>query len=386
MLRKLVKSSLNYITSNNYLTLNYIELHSSKVLENVDYIKSINPGFSIMTVLKANAYGHGLLEVAKILNKSDVSFIAVDGYFEAAKVRDISNHKILVMGYVKPENVKLIDIKKCSFVIQDIDGLKAISKINKKVSIHIELNTGMNRLGLNRDELEEYLDYLDNNPKIELGGIMSHLADADNGNSDLFTQNQVELFDSLVEKIMKRGFKPKYIHLAQTAGSTKVKSRYANTIRLGIGLYGINPLSYKDPSYKKLNKLQPILDFKSTIIKSVNLNKGDKVSYNGIFTANKSMRIGILPVGYYEGIPRELSDKGYITVGNKPYKIVGRVCMNHTMIDITDSELDVNSIVTIFSSNPELPNSINKISSNFNLFSYTLVTGISSSVKRVTID
>jgi alanine racemase len=385
MLRKLVKKSLSHLSTNNYQTLNHIELSQTNTLSNVELLASEHPGYSIITVLKANAYGHGLIEMTKILNKAKLSFIAIDGYFEAAKIRDISKHKLLVMGYIKPDNMKLIDTKRCSFVIQDIAGLSALAKLKKPVHVHMELNTGMNRLGLAHHEIPGYLKFLKTHPNLILEGVMTHLADADNERSDSFNDAQVAQFDKTVEEILSAGFSPDYIHIAQTAGSTKANSKYANAIRLGIGLYGINPLSISDAKFSSLNKLKPVLQLQSTIIKCIDLKKGDRVSYNGIFTAPKSMRIGILPLGYYEGIPRELSNKGMVSYASKPLKIVGRVCMNHTMIDITDTNLEVGSEITVLNADKSMPNSVAQISLKYDLFSYTLATGLSSSVRRIVV-
>jgi len=382
MLRRIVKKSIDLISSNNYLTLNNIYINSSRVLNNLAVVQKLNSKNTIIPVLKANAYGHGLIEITKILNEADVSFIAVDGYFEAAKIRDITNHKILVMGYILPANMKLIDIKKCSFVIQDIDGLAALSKLDKPVNIHLELNTGMNRLGLNNSEINQFLNYIEKHTNLILEGVMTHLADADNEYDDSYTKNQFIKFDREVENIIKRGFKPKYIHIAQTAGSVKAISKYANAIRLGIGLYGLNPLGPKDNNFNRLNELQPVLELRSTIIKCVELEKGDRVSYNGIFTAPKKMRIGILPIGYYEGIPRNLSNRGFVTYKKTKQNIVGRVCMNHTMIDLTDSMAKINNEVVIISNDKTADNSVINLCQKFDLFSYTLVTGLSNSVRR----
>jgi alanine racemase len=311
--------------------------------------------------------------------------MAVDGYFEAAKIRDITNHKILVLGYIKPENSKLLDTKKCSFVVQDIKMLMSLGKLHRPVNVHLELNTGMNRLGLAPNELENYLNVLSSHKSLTLEGVMTHLADADNEASDEFTDQQTRLFDKAVESIFGMGFKPKYIHIAQTAGSTKVNSKYANSMRIGIGIYGINPLSLADRHHKDLEGLSPVLDLKSTVIKVIDLKPGDRVSYNGIFTAPEQMRIGVLPLGYYEGIPRELSDKGVITFGDEVLSIVGRVCMDHTMIDLSDSKVDVGSVVTVISSEPDRPNSIEQICKNFGLFSYSLMTGLSNSTRRIIV-
>ena len=365
-----------------YETLNRIDLNRESALYNVELIQAEHPGSGIIPVLKSNAYGHGLREMAEILNGADCLFLAVDGYFEAGKIRYLTRHRVLVLGYILPQNVHLLDTDRCSFVVQDIAGLEAFGTLQRTVRVHLELNTGMNRLGLQPDELDSYLSALKRFPNLELEGVLSHLADADNEDDDSFTRAQVAQFDSLVEKILAAGFRPRVIHIAQTAGSTKARSRFANAIRLGIGLYGINPLAPKDEHASDLGGLRPVLQLRSTIVKTIDLRRGDRVSYNGIFTASKPMRIGVLPLGYYEGVSRELSNKGVVTNGDEVLPIVGRVCMNHTMIDLRGSNLQVGDTVTVISADPTQPNSIRGLSAAHQLFPYALLTGISSSIRR----
>lgn len=365
-----------------YRTLNWIELHRTAVLHNVATIQHQHADMSIIPVLKANAYGHGIRELAKILNDAPCRLLAVDGYFEAGKIRHLTKHHILVLGYIRPENARLLDTRRCSFVVQDRAGLEAFGRLRRRVRVHLELNTGMNRLGLAADELHGYLDTLGRYPNLELEGVMTHLADADNPDDDTVTTQQVGRFDAQVEAIIARGFRPNIIHIAQTAGSTKAHSMHANALRLGIGLYGISPLSEHDPHAHELAHLLPVLELKSTIIKTITLEPGDRVSYNGIFTASQRMRIGVLPLGYYEGVPRELSNAGILTHGEHELPIVGRVCMNHTMVDLGASGLDVGDVVTVFSANPQQPNSVTRLSAVQHLFPYTLFTGLSSSVRR----
>ena len=385
MLRTYLKQFVSRIRTNDYQTLNRIELSRANVLHNIALIQEQHPGYSIFPVLKSNAYGHGLTELAKILNEATCDFLVVDGYFEAAKIRTITKHRILVMGYIRPHNTKLLDTKRCSFVVQDIDSLKAFGRLGRPVRIHVELNTGMNRMGLQPHELGPYLEIFKQYPNLELEGIMSHLADADNDQDNTFTEQQTTCFDALVSQVQAAGFKPKYIHLAQTAGSTKTKSTFANSIRLGIGVYGINPLAPTDPLYNKLKALKPALSLTSTIVKIIDLQKGDKVSYNGIFTAPRAMRIGVLPLGYYEGIPRELSNAGVVTLDGTLLPIVGRVCMNHTMISLEKTNAQVGDEVIVIDNNPEAPNSVEQICLRHTLFPYALLTGLSSSIRRVII-
>lgn len=365
-----------------YVTLNLVELHRASALHNLELIQHQHSGLSVIPVLKGNAYGHGLIPIAEILNQAECACIAVDGYFEAAKLRFITRHRLLVLGYIRPDNIRLLDTKRCSFMVQDHQGLAAFGALNKPVRIHMELNTGFNRLGLPFHEVSGYLATLKTYPNLELEGIMTHLADADNESSDSFTEAQVRRFDAAVEQIRAAGFDPRLIHVAQTAGSVKVHSRYANAIRLGIGLYGINPLGLRDKHYADLAGLQPVLELKTTIIKTIDLRPGDRVSYGGTFTADKPLRIGVLPLGYYEGLPWELSNVGCVTSGATVLPIVGRICMNHTMISLEHTSLQVGDEVTVISANPALPNSSYRLQKDHGLSPYIAMTGLSSTMRR----
>ncbi len=384
MLRRNIKKIIKRLDYNHYETYNVIEISRNNLLHNLHFFQNQNPNQLVIPVIKSNAYGHGLREVSSILESAGVKLVAVDGYFEANTVIETTSCDVLVMGAVRPENAHIVNTKRCSFVVQDIDTLRAFAELNKKVRIHLELNTGMNRLGLSENELAPYLSFLKSNPQLQLEGVMSHLADADNPSND-FTIRQAELFNSMVGHILSEGWNPKYIHLAQTAGTTKISNHQTNALRLGIGLYGINPLQPDDDQYQNLEKLKPVLSLKSTVIKVQELTKGDKVSYNGIFTATSPTRIGVLPVGYYEGYPRSLSNKGIVTYKQKPQPVVGRVCMNHTMINITDSDSKVGSVVTLIDTDQNAPNSVKNICKDHDLFSYQLVTGLSEKVKRIVV-
>lgn len=383
MLRPYTKRLLRQLSTNSYQPLNRIELNRSRMLHNIAALKRMHPGLEIIPVLKGNAYGHGLVPTAQILNRIRCKYLAVDGYFEAGTLRGVTDKRLIVMGSVLPSNVKLLDTKHCSFVVQEVEGLRAFGMLNKPVRVHLEINTGMNRMGLNASELMPYLETLREYPKITLEGVMTHLADADNPTDNSYTERQVTEFDKHVEYILAAGFTPDLIHIAQTAGSTKVVSRYANAIRLGIGTYGINPLLPEDANYAQLADLQPVLELKSTIVKIIELSPGDKVSYNGIFTAPRAMRIGVLPLGYYEGLSRELSNKGCVLADNgHVLPIVGRVCMNHTMVDLSGTDLRTHDTVTVISGDPSSPNSINNLQAQHGLFAYASLTSLSSSVRR----
>ncbi|HSW79827.1 MAG TPA: alanine racemase [Candidatus Saccharimonadales bacterium] len=386
MLRKHAKNAIKHFSANNrYRTLNRIEINAQTLTRNVSLIQRKHPDFEIIPVLKGNAYGHGLEQVAQILNDAECHYLAVDGYFEAAKIRDITKHHILVMGYILPENVQLLDTKRCSFVAQDEHDLRAFGSLGKPVKIHLELNTGFNRLGIQPEELQTYLDTLKKFPNIKLEGVMTHLVDADNESDDSFDVKQQKIFDDCVKQILASGFNPKLIHIAQTAGSAKIQSKFANAIRLGIGQYGINPYTPKDSHYADLAGLKPPLELKSTIIKTIDLKAGETVGYNATFKVARPMRIGVLPLGFYEGLPRTLSNKGCATSDGQVLPIVGRICMNHTMIDLGQTNLKIGDEVTLISGDTFAPNSIISLQTKFNLFAYETLTGLSDSIRRIIV-
>jgi alanine racemase len=363
-----------------YDTYNRIEVSRSALLHNANFYKSMT-GLEVIPVLKGNAYGHGIEQVATALKAQKFPYIAVDGYFEALKVRAYNNNPVLVMGMIKLQNFSNLRLTGLTFVIQDEPTILALGALNKKIKIHLELNTGMNRYGISLAKIDKFISLIKQYPKLELEGVMSHLADADGDNEPTVAQ-ATKLFDDSIEKILTSGLAPKYFHVAQSAGSFRAQSRYANAVRVGLGLYGINPFPIKNRYFKFATNLQPALKLISTISKVQQLEKGDKVSYNYTFTASKAMQIGVLPLGYHEGLSRNLSNKGSVSLHGKSLSIVGRVCMNHTMISLDNIAAKVGDEIIVYSDNPADDNSINKIVAEHDEFAYTLLTGLSSDVRR----
>lgn len=379
-----VQSRLNGVLqklAHSYEVHNKVEVSGSALLHNLDFFEA-QTGQLIIPVLKGNAYGHGIEIVTEALKNRKLPYVAVDGYFEALRVQAVNpKQPVLVMGMIKPVNIPKLNRKNKAFVVHDLATLKAFGNLGKRVKIHLELNTGMNRYGISISQLSKYLRLIKVYPKLQLEGVMSHLADAD-GDAEETVSDAVALFDQAVQKIIKAGFAPQYLHIGQSAGSLRVRSRYANMCRVGIGFYGINPYPPGHRLFKECQKLRPALALKSTITEVHELRKGDKVSYNYTFTAPKKMKIAVLPLGYYEGVNRSLSNVGKVKIGTAFKPIVGRVCMNHTMVDITGATAKVGDEVTVYSNNVKDPNAIVNIAKNHTLFTYTLLTGISPDVRH----
>ena len=367
-----------------FRTLNRVEISTSAILHNFDVFSTLTESGNVIPILKANAYGHGLEQVASILKARKFPYLAVDGYFEALKIREISKQPVLIMGAIHSENYPNLTYDKFAFVVHDIPTIQALGSVGIKLQVHLELETGMSRHGVSINKLPEVLLELSKYPRLNLEGVMSHLADSDNPNQE-FTNQQVDTFDSGVAYILEQGFSPTLFHLAQTAGSAKVASKYADAIRVGIGLYGFNPLGSDDPHVSKLQTLIPALTVISTITKIVAIEAGDTVSYGRTFTAKHAMRIGIVPIGYYEGIPRELSNVGHVISHGIVLPIVGRINMNHMMIDCTDNDLRPGQEVVVLGGSNDSPTSILQIATRHALFPYSLFTRINESLRRIIV-
>lgn len=366
-------------------THNVIEVSRSALRHNLAYFAK-SSGLQVAPVLKGNAYGHGIEIVAEAYRGLELPFIAVDGYFEALRVRNVGRWPVLVMGAIAPQNFARLRYNDFAFVVQDEATIEALAKTNKSVAIHLECNTGMNRYGAKRDEFASLVKAAMRFPNLQIEGIMTHLADSD-GDSPTTVSDAAAEFDGCVEIALERGVTPKFIHIAQSAGSVRARSKYANLIRVGIGGYGINPFPKGHEHYPGMKaNLRPALTLKSTITKINALSAGDKVSYNYTYTAPKAMKMGVLPLGYYEGVNRALSNQGSVLIEGKSVPIIGRVCMNHTMINLDGTDAKVGDEVVVYSNNPTDANSIQAIADQFGLFNYNLLTALSPDVRRKLVD
>lgn len=361
-------------------TFNLITIDARRLENNLDILRSI-AGMEMIPVLKSNAYGHGIREVASILEKLQVKTVAVDGYFEALQIHRIFSGKILVLSVIDRKNVGLLKNRRISYVLQNEEDLRAFGKLRRKINVHLELNTGMNRLGLKLTEVDNYLKTLKKYKNLHLEGVMTHLASADEARNNT-PEKQTAEFDAAVEKILAAGFAPTYFHIANSAGAGRIKSKFANAARAGIGMYGINHLEKADKRFNEFAKLRPVLQLESTIIKVIDLKKGDEISYGGSFTAGKNMRVGVLPLGYYEGVPRDLSSRGIVSLNKQELAIVGRVNMNHTIIDLTETDLKPGDKVTVISKDPNMKNSVIGLQQTFGLFAYETLARLSEHARK----
>ncbi len=371
-LRRLIKPK--------YDTLNLMEIDAPKLLANFSLLKNIHPEAEIFPVLKSNAYGHGLKEVCQILNSSAALMVAVDSYPEAQVVYQYFHGRVLILGEMPHRAYNYCDFNRTEFVVYNKETLHYLAKFGKKVKIHLFFNSGMNREGIKNfsDFLTEEKKYLD---QVEISGFCSHLASAETDSA--LNKIQEDNFLEALKNLQALGFSPRWIHLGNSAGIFTLRNRMLTAYRPGLSFYGYSPF-FEDREDTK--NLQPALQVFSRLISMQNIKKGESVSYNESFRADKDTRIGIIPFGYFEGLNRRLSNQAKLLVingqGGFLAQLAGKVCMNLSCLEIGEYKAKIGDNVLIISNDKKAPNSLANLSRLADILPYELLVELQSSIRK----
>ncbi len=361
-----------------YEPLVTVEVSRKNILKNLEmFLEHVSP-WGVAPVLKANAYGHGLIEVARIVDAhAHVPFVVVDSYYEALRLRNEHvTSPILVIGHTLSHNIKKNTMHGISFSVGSLHQLKEIAETNAPVSVHLKFDTGMHRQGIMPKELSRAVEIVASHPHLHVEGICSHLADAD-GDDEILTTAQIKLWNDIASKWRKAFSQTKYFHLSATAGVRLAGKIDANVGRLGIGLYGISDV---------IPGLAPALSMKTSVTGLRTIQKGERVGYGFSWTAARDTRVATIPVGYYEGIDRRLSNKGFVRVRGKECPIIGRVSMNMTTVDVTDvPDVKEGDGVEVISTKFEARNSITYMAELCDTIPYDILVHIPSALRRTVI-
>ena len=364
-----------------YKNLNNIFISASAIRHNYRFLSSRKPKAAICPVLKSNAYGHGLTLTADLFDSLGAPFIFVDSLYEAYELyKQKIKTPVLIMGYTHPDNLK---IKKLPFIYSlfDLKTARVLNKYQPGCSVHIFVDTGMHREGVPLSELPDFIDRLKKLKNLNIDGLMSHLATADDLSEEQLFNSQVKNFKKALEILHAKNIFPKWRHLGASSGRFRLADPVFNLFRTGKSLYGISPLS--DEIVKNL---RPALKFTSTIVLTKAIKKGSTVGYGATFKASRDMKIAIIGAGYYDGVDRRLSNKGFVEVNNVLCPIIGRASMNMTTVDVTQvPNLRTGSRVVIFSDHPQNKNSISKAAKIAETIPYDLLVHLASTVKRTIV-
>ena len=357
-----------------------LEINLNAVSHNLNFFKSkLAPKTKMMVMVKAFGYGNGGFEIAKLLEHHKVDYLGVAFADEGISLKSAGiTVPIMVMN---PETTSFSAIIQHQLEpeIYSIKGLKAFLKIAeqkklKNFPIHIKIDTGMHRLGFEEENLGELISILKGNETVLIKSVLSHMATSDDLQHDAFAKSQIALFEKLsTQLISELNIKP-IRHILNTSGISHYPDAQYDMVRLGIGLYGIS----NDEEEQKY--LENVGTLKSVISQIRTIDQGESVGYGRRFIAEKETKIATIPIGYADGIRRSWGNGvGYVVIHGKQAKIVGSICMDMLMVNVTDIDCKEGNPVIIFGENP----SVNFIAKQLNTIPYEILTSISQRVKRV---
>ena len=319
----------------------WAEVDLDAIWENMVHVKeNIAENTKILAVIKTDGYGHGGVPIAKMLEQLDFMFgYAAATYEEAHVLREAGVKKpILILGYTFPycyEELIREEIRPAVYRRDTVEELAAAAvKVGQKAKVHIKVDTGMGRIGITPDEEGlEFVRFLMGHPELEVEGIFTHFAKSDEEDKTS-ANHQLALFQNFIDRIQTElGLTIPVKHCSNSAAILEMPQANMDMVRAGITTYGLYP---SEEVRKDIVPLRAAMSLYSHIVYCKTIHAGQSVSYGGLFTAQKDTRVATIPVGYGDGYPRSLSGKGYVLIRGKKAPILGRVCMDQFMVDISE--------------------------------------------------
>lgn len=351
----------------------YLEINKDAFLNNVKAIQNYVGNKKLMPVIKGNAYGTYINKKLELIKDFDIVAVAI--VQEAVELRNLGyKNEIFVLNQPYIEDIPNIIKYNVTIGVANLEFVKELKKYDSEFKMHLELETGMGRTGIYLQDLENFIKEVKNNEKICVEGVYTHFSSAD---FDVeFTNKQIEKFEKGV-KIVKKSFDNlKYIHCSASNGILNFKVDICNLVRPGIILYGYES---SEDTMKKIN-LCPVAKLKSKISFIKEVEPETSISYSQKFIANKKMKIATVGIGYLDGIKRCLINKGKVVVNGKLANMVGTICMDSFMIDVTDiPEAKVGTEVFIWDNNVR---KLEDIANECNTINYEIISTISDRVPR----
>jgi alanine racemase len=345
--------------------------------------RRIPEGVKILAVVKADAYGHGAIPVSLRLEKSGVDYLGVAIPEEGVELRKGGvNAPILVLGGVFGSEVAQIFRFRLTPVIFRRDSLKILSREadrrGRKLKVHLKVDTGMGRLGVPLNLWPDFLKEVKRFSRIEVEGILSHFSMMDE--EEDFTHGQWRAFQGALATAQELGISSRYLHMASSATLTAFPTYCAGLVRPGIMLYG----SYPSPAFQSLVPLKPVMTLKTRVHFLKRVPAGTRISYGGTFTAKRESLVATLPIGYADGYSRNLSNQGEVLIRGKRAPVVGKVCMDFIMVDVTDiPRVSVGDEVVLMGRQGRERITTEEIAEKINSVSYDVLCSIGKRVPRI---
>jgi len=374
--------------------LTRIEISKSRLKHNIQTIRSlIGSKVLLMPCIKANAYGHGLIEMAQLFIRSGADWLTVHSIEEAEELRKAGiTQPILVMGYIQKSDLIKVSTLDVRVFISDFSTVEALSQIaqkaNKQIPIHIKVDTGMSRLGVLDSKAKDFIIKTGKLKGLMIEGLVTHFATVDDlDNREEFKQ-QFHRFQSLLQELKSEKILIPLIHCANSSAILLYPETYFNMVRPGLALYGYyDNKKIEEYCHQKNINLLPILTFKTKIALVKEIPAGRGVSYSHLFKTTKPLKVAVIPVGYYDGIDTRLNNKGFVLIRGKKARILGRVCMNMIIVDVNNiPNVQKEDEVIIIGEQDKEKISADEIADLTGMINYEVLTRLHENIPRYYLD
>lgn len=365
----------------------WAEIDLDNLAHNMREVRRIvEDDISIMAVVKANAYGHGSIETSKVFLENGACYLAVATLGEAIELRRAGiSAPILILGYIKNSQYHIAVEEDITETIYNMESAKFLSdaavKLKRKAKVHIKIDSGMGRIGFRPDEksIEEIVN-IAKLPNLEVEGIFTHFAKADELDKT-FTIEQYEKFQWTIKELGNKGLNIPIKHASNSAAIIDLPEYNLNMVRGGIMLYGLYP---SDEVIKEKVKLKPAMTLKAEISNIKVVPKGTGISYGQIFVTERESKIATIPIGYADGFTRLLTSKSEVAIKGQRAPVVGKICMDQSMIDVTDVEnVHIGDEVILFGDGSFGSPHIDEVAKTLGTISYEVLCMVGRRVPRV---
>ena len=373
-----------------------ITLKENAIINNIRFLKKkLGPKVKISTVVKANAYGHGIEQIVPLFEKHGIDHFSVFDYGEAVRVYNslVSPASIMIMGWICDDNMEEAISKGLEFFVFNLDRLKvaleASKKLNIKAKIHLEAETGMNRSGLDVRELREAISIiLENEEFFEIAGFCTHLAGPESISNHSRIQKQLSKYQKMLAILTDNNIKPTYRHVANSAAAFTYPKSRMDLVRIGIMQYGFwssaeTFINYLSNKRSKINPLQRILGWQSQIMAVKAVKVGEFVGYGNSYLAQTETLTALIPIGYSGGYSRSLSNKGRVLIGGMRCSVIGVVNMNMIIADVSNvPNVEVGDEVVIIGKQGDLEIKVSAFSDISDQLNYEVLAHLSERINR----
>lgn len=359
----------------------WIELRADYLLENLRILRQHSKQNDVLAVIKANAYGHGLKEIANVL-AGKVSYFGVATLREALELKEHHPQTpVFLFGHLFPHEIPAALLGGITLSVSSLEKAKEISEVSeglgRQTSVHIKIDTGMGRMGIPVREAAPVIEKMTGLKGLLLDGIYTHFPTAEK--DDAFREGQVREFGLLLQSLEAKGILFRYRHLSNSAASLTLKTPIINMIRPGLTLYGI----YPDPSLKEAAQFTPVLSLKSRIVLVKKVQAGESVGYGREFIAKTAATVAIIPFGYSHGYPYAAWKKAHVLYQGKRYPLAGKVSMDYMAVDLGSAEAKEGDVITLIGENNGERITVEEIAAWAHTIPYEIVTRLNTYLPRI---